>query len=160
MIEQQTDGMDHPDEWLIEFIHAYDEGYKITKRGLDATPPIVKKFDLGPEEVIAFTCYQRANKGLTAFHFHPDFPAEDRWRYMRRHEEGHELALSVGSRRAAQRAQICRVMEERLSGWGRGLTVGLQSVAVYLLSFRRLPVGALIKGKSSVEASGRVSLRP
>ena len=151
---------DHKSEWLIEFSQKYDGGYKVTKRGLDASPMVIKKFDLGRDEVMAFSCHQRANKALTAFHFHPDFPAEDRWRYMRRHEEGHELALSVGSRRAAQRAQICRVMEERLSGWGRGLTVGLQSVAVYLLSFRRLPVGALIKCKSSVEASGWVSLRP
>jgi hypothetical protein len=51
---------------------------------------------------------------------------------MRRHEEGHEIAISSGSRQAAQRAQRRRVMEERISGWGRGMAVGLQSFALYL----------------------------
>ena len=131
MIEQQTHGMDHTDEWLIEFIHAYDEGYKITKRGLDATPLIVKKFELGPKEVMAFTCHQRANKALTAFHFHPDFPLEDRRLYMRRHEEGRDLTASIGSRMAAERARNWRKMEERISRAGRGLVLGLQSLAVF-----------------------------
>ncbi len=77
--------MDQNTDWLIEFIHDYDEGYFVTKRGLDATPVVVKKFDLAVGEVMAFTCHQRANKALTAFHFHPDFPPEDRPEYMRRH---------------------------------------------------------------------------
>ena len=131
MIEQQTDGMDHPDEWLIEFIHAYDEGYKITKRGLDATPSIVKKFNLGSEEVIAFTCYQRANKGLTAFHFHPDILLEDRRLYMRQHEEGRDLTASIGSRLAAGRTRNRRKMKERITRAGRALVLGLQSLAVF-----------------------------
>ena len=132
MIEQQTDGMDHPDEWLIEFIHAYDEGYKITKRGLDATLVVVKKFDLAVDEVMAFTCHQRANKALTAFHFHPDFPLEDRPGYMRRHAEGHELVLSVGSPLVALRERKMRVFEERVSGIGRGLAVRLHTAARFL----------------------------
>lgn len=131
MIEQQTDGMDHPDQWLIEFIHAYDEGYKITKRGLDATPLIVKKFDLGPKEVMAFTCHQRANKALTAFHFHPDFPLEDRRSYMREHGEGRDLTASIGSRLAAERARRRRMMEKGITRAGRGFVLGLQSVAVF-----------------------------
>ena len=130
MIEQQTDGMDHPDEWLIEFIHAYDEGYKITKRGLDATPLIVKKFDLGPKEVMAFTCHQRANKGLTAFHFHPDILLEDRRLYMHQHEEGRELTAGIGSRLVAERARKRRKMKELITRAGRGLVLGLQSLAV------------------------------
>lgn len=131
MIEQQTDGMDHPDQWLIEFIHAYDEGYKITKRGLDATPLIVKKFDLGPKEVMAFTCHQRANKALTAFHFHPDFPLEDRRSYMREHGEGRDLTASIGSRLAAERARRRRMMEKGITRAGRGFVLGLQSLAVF-----------------------------
>lgn len=119
-------------EWLIEFVHEYNDGFKVTKRGLDATPLVVKKFDLAPDEVMAFTCHQRANKAMTAFHFHPDFPVENRRSYMRRHAEGHDLAVSVGSRLAAERAQRRRVLEERISGVGRELALGLQSVAVYL----------------------------
>ena len=118
-------------EWLIEFFQAYDDGFEVTKRGLDATPMVVRKYNLSQNEVMAFTSYQRANKALTAFHFHPDFPDEDRRTYMRNHEEGHELAVSIGSRRAAQRAQFRRVMEERLSGWGRGFAVSLHTAALY-----------------------------
>lgn len=123
---------DHNSEWLIEFSQEYDDGSKVTKRGLDASPMVIRKFDIGRDEVMAFSSHQRANKALTAFHFHPDFPAEDRWAYMRRHDDGHDLVLDVGSRQAAQRAQMRRVMEERLSGWGRGLAVGLQTAALYL----------------------------
>lgn len=130
---------DHQSEWLIEFSQVYDDGFKVTKRGLDASPMVIKKFDIGKNEVMAFSSHQRANKALTAFHFHPDFPVEDRPGYMRSHGEGHDLAVSVGSRQAAQRAQMRRVMEQRISGWGRGLAVGLQSFAVYLSAGGSLP---------------------
>ena len=135
--------MEHEPEWLIEIFQQYDDGFKVTKRGLDASPMVIKKFDLGSKEVMAFSSFQRANKALTAFHFHPDFPDEDRRGYMLNHDEGHEIAISTGSRTAAQRAQIRRVLEERVSGWGRGLeervsgwgrglAVSLQTVALYL----------------------------
>lgn len=130
-MDLQTDMSDRQPEWLIEFVHRYEDGYKITKRGLDATPPVVKKFDIGPDEVMAFTCHQRAHKALTAFHFHPDFPLEDRRRYMREHAEGHDLALSLGSRLAAERARKLRALENKLTRVGRGLALGLQSVALY-----------------------------
>jgi len=123
--------MDQNTDWLIEFVHDYDDSYFVTKRGLDATPPIVKKFDLGPEEVIAFTCYQRANKGLTAFHFHPDILLEDRRLYMRQHEEGRDLTASIGSRLAAERTRNRRKMKERITRAGRALVLGLQSLAVF-----------------------------
>jgi len=123
---------DQDSEWLIEFFQAYEDGFEVTKRGLDSTPMVVKKFKISKNEVMAFTSYQRANKTLTAFHFHPDFPDADFRAYMRNHEEGHELVISVGSPRAAQRAQFRRVMEQRLSGWGRGFAVSLQSAAFFL----------------------------
>ena len=53
---------------------------------------------------------------------------------MFNHDEGHEIAVSTGSRAAAQRAQMRRVLEERVSGWGRGLAVSLQAVALYLVA--------------------------
>jgi len=123
---------DQDSEWLIEFSQEYDDGFKVTKRGLDASPMVIKKFEIGRNEVMAFSNHQRANKALTAFHFHPDFPVEDRPAYMRRHEEGHQIAISTGILQAAQRAQMLRIIEERVSGWGRGVAVGLQSVALYL----------------------------
>ena len=69
---------------------------------------------------------------MTAFHFHPDFPLEDRPGYMRRHAEGHELVLSVGSPLVALRARKIRVFEERVSGIGRGLAVRLHTAARFL----------------------------
>jgi hypothetical protein len=60
--------MDQNTDWLIEFVHDYDDSYFVTKRGLDATPVVGKKFDLAVDEVMA----------LTAFYFHPDFPLKDR----------------------------------------------------------------------------------
>jgi hypothetical protein len=69
---------------------------------------------------------------LTAFHFHPDFPLEDRPGYMRRHAEGHELVLSVGSPLVALRERKMRVFEERVSGIGRGLAVRLHTAARFL----------------------------
>ncbi len=124
--------MDQNTDWLIEFVHGYDDGYFVTKRGLDATPVVVKKFDLGVDEVMAFTCHQRANKALTAFHFHPDFPLENRQEYMHRRAEGHELALTVGSPLAARRARKMRLFEERISGIRRGLAMRLQTAALFL----------------------------
>lgn len=119
-------------EWLIEFAHDYDDGFKVTKRGLDATPLVIKKHDLGSDEVMAFSCHQRANKAMTVFHFHPEFPFESRWSYMRGHEEGHELAVNNGSKHAAERALMRKAMEERLHSLGRGLAVGLQPAALYI----------------------------
>ena len=123
---------ENENEWLIEFVHDYDDGFKVTKRGLDATALVIKKHDLAPNEVMAFSCHQRANKAMTVFHFHPEFPFESRWNYMRGHEEGHELAVNNGSRQAAERAQMRKAMEERLAGLGRGLAVGLQTAALYI----------------------------
>ena len=110
--------MDQNTDWLIEFVHDYDDSYFVTKRGLDATLVVVKKFDLAVDEVMAFTCHQRANKALTAFHFHPDFPLEDRPGYMRRHAEGHELVLSIGSPLVALRSGKCASSRNGFSGSG------------------------------------------
>ncbi len=127
---------EYEDEWLIEFVHDYDDGFQVNKRGLDATPLVIKKFDIGTQEVMAFSSHQRANKAITAFHFHPDFPQDARQDYMWRHNEGYDIAVSVGSRLAAQRAQMLRVFGERVSGFGRGLAVTAQAMALYLVAGR------------------------
>ena len=114
--------MDQNTDWLIQFVHDYDDSYFVTKRGLDATPVVGKKFDLAVGEVMT----------LPVFHFHPDFPLEDRPGYMHRHAEGHELVLSVGSPLVALRARKMRVFEERVSGIGRGLAVRLHTAARFL----------------------------
>ena len=96
--------MEHEPEWLIDIFQEYDDGFKVIKRGLDASPMVIKKFNIGSREVMAFSSFQRANKALTAFHFHPDFPDEDRRGYMYNHDEGQEIAVSIESRAVAQGA--------------------------------------------------------
>ena len=54
-------------EWIIEFYQIYDDGFQVTKRGLDAAPMVIKKFNLVKNEVIAFTSYQYAVKDLLAY---------------------------------------------------------------------------------------------
>jgi len=87
--------MDHQVEWLIEFSQPCEGGGKVVKRGLDATPMVVGKYGIGPDEVMAFTCWQGRKKAITAFHFHPDFPDTDRRRYMEAHDDGREIVTGV-----------------------------------------------------------------
>lgn len=79
--------------WLIEFNHVYEDGTRVLKRGLDASPLIVRRFAMAPDEVVAFSNREGWGRALTAFHFHPAFPDADRRAYMREHGEGHELAV-------------------------------------------------------------------
>lgn len=123
---------DHESDWLIEFDHEYDDGFIVRKRGVDASPLVVKKYGLEPDEVMAFTCHQRAHKALTAFHFHPDFPDADRRAYMHRHEEGHAVAVGVGSRLAQMRVMRRRALVRGVSGLGRSVALQLQSAALFL----------------------------
>ena len=39
--------MEHEPEWLIEIFQEYDDGFKVAKRGLDASPMVIKKFNIG-----------------------------------------------------------------------------------------------------------------
>lgn len=127
----RQDSSDDPPQDLIEFVHVYDDGCRITKRGLDATPPIIKKFELRADEVMAFTCHQRANRALTAFHFHPDFPYRDRHGYMCAHDDGHDLAAGAVAREAARRAERRRAIERGAARLARGMATGLNTVALY-----------------------------
>ncbi len=90
-------------EVLIEFTQAYDDGIKVLKRGVDATPLLVRKYEMHPAEVMAFSNVDGGRRAITAFHFHPEFPDADRRAYMRNHEEGHQMARAAGPDRTTFR---------------------------------------------------------
>ena len=62
--------------WMIEFRQNYIDGLSVEKRGLDATPMVMKKYDIGLNEVMTFSSYQKRNSAISVFHFHPEFPFE------------------------------------------------------------------------------------
>ena len=99
-------------QWLIEFTHTYKDGTKVEKRGLNASPMVVKKYEIESDEVMAFSNWDGPNRALTAFHFHPTFPVEQRSEYMWRHAEGHVLLATAEPRRhrggTAVRAAVAR----------------------------------------------------
>jgi len=87
---------------FIEFTQVYEDGARVIKRGMEASPMVIRKHDLGEEEVVAFTSWHGDNKALTAFHFHPSFPVADRRDYMRKHEDGIALLDEVRSRKEVE----------------------------------------------------------
>ncbi len=105
--------MDHQVEWMIEFTQPCEDGGKVVKRGLDATPMVIKKYGIEPDEVMAFTCWQGRKKAITAFHFHPDFPDAARRRYMEVHDDGREVMAGVMASMEAERRQRMRDWNER-----------------------------------------------
>ena len=96
--------------WLMEFTQGYDDGLTVDKKGVDATPMVVRKYGIGDREVMAFSSHQGRRRALTVFHFHPGFPAELRHGYMEAHEEGRALAAEVTGHAAALR-------RERFAEW-------------------------------------------
>ena len=113
-------------EVLIEFTQSYDDGIRVLKRGVDATPVLVRKFEIAPGEVMAFSNAEGGRRAITAFHFHPGFSNADRRAYMRNHDEGHQMA------RAAAPSQAVLPV----SNWvaARDRTVGLFAGAFQVVS--------------------------
>ena len=118
------------DSRLTEFTQDYVDGYQVIKRGLEASPMVIKKFDIHSDEVMAFTSEQGRNTALTAFHFHPDFPIDARRAYMEVHDEGHSLVAEAGKRRQIERAKLRTRWEGRVARLGRGLSGALSAVAI------------------------------
>jgi len=93
-------------ETFIEFTQTYGDNARVTKRGMDATPIVARKHDLGEEEVIAFTSWLGENRAMTAFHFHESFPLKNRQDYMRKHEDGIALLDEVRNQKAIEAAGL------------------------------------------------------
>ena len=69
-LNKPTPIVDHP---LIEFRQKYENGETLVKRGLKATPMVLKKYGISEREVMSFTNHEDHMRALTAFHFHPIF---------------------------------------------------------------------------------------
>lgn len=124
---------------LIEIVQAYPDGIKVRKRGVEATPGVIRQHQLAPDEVMAFSCCAGRGRAITAFHFHPDFPMERRRAYMRLHDEGRALATAerteAQATRRRRRDAILNVAEEWRAragtrGFGRIAAVAALVLAV------------------------------
>jgi len=80
---------------FVEFVHSYETGEKVLKRGLTAASFVIKKYGIAPEEAVAFSSWQGRKKAMTVFHFHPDFPRDDMQAYMEGHLDGIDLINEV-----------------------------------------------------------------
>jgi len=120
--------------WMIEFRQDYVDGFSVKKRGLDATPMVMRKYDIGPNEVMAFPNYDRRNQAISVFHFHPDFPFDNRRKYMEMHSEGYEVAeeAMTDMKAAAQHQRTERKI--RIKSFSRSIAVTFHAMVLYLLT--------------------------
>lgn len=119
---------------LIEFRQSYSNGQKVLKRGLDATPVVVRKYGLSHKEVMCFSNHEKRNWAMSAFHFHPDFPIDQRRPYMEAHQEGYELALEIESQRVAERQLEQSKWIKRLTRSGKTIGVLAHAFVFYVMT--------------------------
>jgi len=120
--------------WMIEFKQDYVDGLSVKKRGLDATPMVMRKYDIGPDEVMTFSNYERRNQAISVFHFHPDFPFASRRQYMEKHTEGYEVAEdAITDMKAAVRHQRAE-RKSRMKSLSRSIAVTFHAMVLYLLT--------------------------
>lgn len=119
---------------LIEFNQSYSDGQSVCKRGLDATPMVVRKYGLNEQEVMCFSNHEKRNTALTAFHFHPDFPANQRKSYMEAHQDGYELAREIETQRLVDKQYIKSKWIKRLNRSGKSLAVLIHTLVIYVMT--------------------------
>ncbi len=122
---------------LVEFVQSYNDGNRVVKRGVEATPMVLKKYGIKSDEVMAFTTWQGRSKALTAFHFHPDFPTDRRRGYMEAHEEGHELVVEIGCQMQNERSRKWRYWNDKSTAFarsaGKAITVAASALVITVL---------------------------
>lgn len=117
---------------LIEFEQTYRGGRLVTKRGLIASEPVVRKYDLGAEDVATFSNHEGRNRAHTAFHFHPDFPEAKRRAYMQANHEGFELARSRERQYAEETSALWEERGGQAKRWKRSAAALPHIIAGYL----------------------------
>ncbi|UTW52356.1 hypothetical protein KFF05_02970 [bacterium SCSIO 12827] len=123
-----------PGDWFFEFDQDYGDGIHVIKRGLDASLLVVRKYDIGTEEVLAFSTYDGKRRAMTVFHFHPDFDLHSRRHYMEAHREGYDVARTVTSHLEAQRAERQAAIRRRVAKARRAVTLAAHAAAVFILA--------------------------
>ncbi len=129
---QIANGEDDP--WMIEFRQDYLDGVSVNKRGLDATPMVMRKYEIGVNEVMTFSNYDKRKQSISVFHFHPDFPFDARRQYMEMHSEGYEVAQEVVAD-LQEEAELQRAERKAsLKSAGRSIIVTMHAMVLYLLT--------------------------
>lgn len=123
-----------PGDWFFEFVQDYGDGIHVTKRGLDASPLVVRKYDIGADEVLAFSTYDGKRRAMTVFHFHPDFSESRRRHYMEAHREGYDVACEVTGHLAAERARRQAAIMRRVAKARRAVALAAHAAAVFILA--------------------------
>ena len=123
------------DHRLIEFRQKYENGQTVVKRGLNATPMVLKKYRIGEKEVMSFTNHEGHMRALTAFHFHPNFPESQRQPYMESHHEGQELAEIISNELAAEIRAGRQKWRLRTRRAGKILGVIFHTLVIYLIAY-------------------------
>lgn len=123
-----------PGDWFFEFEQDYGDGIHVIKRGLDASLLVVRKYDIGADEVLAFSTYDGKRRAMTVFHFHPDFDLRRRRHYMEAHREGYDVARTVTGHLDAQRAQRQAAIRRRIAKARRAVTLAAHAAAVFILA--------------------------
>jgi len=120
--------------WMIEFRQDYMNGLSVKKRGLDATPMVMRKYGIRPDEVMAFSNYEKRNQAMSVFHFHPDFPFASRRRYMEMHSEGYEVAEDAVADIRSETRHVRAERIFRLKAFSRSILVTCHAMALYVLT--------------------------
>lgn len=120
--------------WVIEFRQDYVDGLSVVKRSLDATPMVMRKYAIGPNEVMAFSVYEKRKQALSVFHFHPDFPYEDRKSYMERHSEGYEVVSEVISELKIEAENTKTERRHQIKAFARTIAVTLHAMILYVMT--------------------------
>jgi hypothetical protein len=123
-----------PGEWFFEFEQDYGDGTYVIKRGLDASLLVVRKYDIGADEVLAFSTYDGKRRAMTVFHFHPDFDLRRRRHYMEAHREGYDVACEVTGHLEADRARRQAAIRRRLGKARRAVALAAHAAAVFILA--------------------------
>lgn len=146
------------DGGFIEFTETYAGRLAVTKRGLDASPALLGKFQIARDEALVFTSRQSPRRALTAFHFHPDFPDDFRRAYMERHTGGRDALLASGAPERGSGA--LGALAARIAAAVSDLARGIRELAWGMLgsggSASTTPVGAeMAKPIATKAAVGR-----
>lgn len=123
-----------PGHWFAEFRQDYADGIQVLKRGLEASPLVVRKYDIGADEVLAMSTHMSRRRAMTVFHFHPEFAANRRRAYMDAHLEGRDLAIDIWQREQAEMGERRAMILRRVARARRAVGVAAQAAVVFLLA--------------------------
>lgn len=124
--------------WM-EFRQDYEGGLHVLKRGLDASPVVVRKHRLAPDQVIAFSDHRGRRKAISVFHFHPAFPAENRDAYMRGHDDGRQLIGEYLDHRAETGRRRMARWRGRAEAAARAAGVAVHAVGMFVAAHLATP---------------------